>query len=177
MDTSLRDIPVEQIDPSPYQSRRTFDGIERLAQSIQDEGLINPITVRPMPGGRYELVAGERRWRAVKSAGLDTIPSIVRELTDSQARRLALAENAYRRDLSPVEEASGFLRHTDAELWLDEDYRRLASEAVGADELDEEQSQRRARWLLVKLDSDGRHNTDYFANKFIRKIVCVVSPV
>lgn len=105
---SLREISVGLIDPSPFQPRREFAPAELrgLADSIRQSGLIQPILIRPAAGGRYELVAGERRLRASKLAGLGTIPAVVRELTDEQAAERALVENIQRTDLNPIERAS-----------------------------------------------------------------------
>lgn len=103
----LREIPVELIRPNPDQPRRRFDevSLQGLAESIAAAGVVQPLLVTPLAGGTYELVAGERRWRAAKLAGLATVPAVVRE--DSELRRLeaALVENMVRDDLNPVEEA------------------------------------------------------------------------
>jgi ParB family chromosome partitioning protein len=103
----LRDIPLELIRPNPNQPRRHFDepALLALADSIRARGLLQPIVVRPLAGGRYELVAGERRLRAAGIAELDRIPAIVREADDSERLELALIENMARADLNPIEEA------------------------------------------------------------------------
>ncbi len=103
----LRELPVELISPSPSQPRRTFDeqALEALAGSLGARGVLQPVLVRPRPGGRYELVAGERRWRAAQMAGLETIPALVRDRGDAAALEVALIENMAREDLNPVEEA------------------------------------------------------------------------
>jgi ParB family chromosome partitioning protein len=103
----LREIPLELIDSNPSQPRRSFDekGLERLAGSIRARGVLQPIVVRPLVGGRYELVAGERRLRAARIAELETIPGIVRAADDRERLALALAENMARQDLNAVEEA------------------------------------------------------------------------
>jgi ParB family chromosome partitioning protein len=103
----LRELPVELIAPNPQQPRRRFDeaSLEALAESIRDTGVLQPVLVRPRPGGRYELVAGERRWRAAKLAGLETLPALVRAREDSASLELALVENMVREDLNPIEEA------------------------------------------------------------------------
>lgn len=105
----VRWIPVEQICPSPYQPRREIDS-ERLAElvaSIQEHGILQPIVVRPVDAG-FQLVAGERRWRAAQVAGLDSLPAMVRELSDRDAAVLALVENLQRADLQFFEEAEGY---------------------------------------------------------------------
>jgi ParB family chromosome partitioning protein len=103
----LRDIPLELIGPNPSQPRRQFDepALLALADSIRARGVLQPIVVRPLPGGRYELVAGERRLRAAGIAELALIPAIVRETDDAERLELALIENMARADLNPVEEA------------------------------------------------------------------------
>jgi ParB family chromosome partitioning protein len=106
---SLEEIPVDQIQPNPYQPRRLFsqEAIDELAASIRASGVIQPIVVRRVGDG-YELIAGERRWRAASQAGLGTVPSIVREATDAQSLELALVENLLREDLNPMEEAEAY---------------------------------------------------------------------
>ena len=96
-------LPIDKIDPSPYQARRIFDESELagLARSIQENGLLQPVTVRPLEGDRYELIAGELRLRACRLAGMETIPAIVREYEDSQTAALGLLENLQRMDLNP----------------------------------------------------------------------------
>jgi ParB family chromosome partitioning protein len=103
----LRVLPVELIVPNPRQPRRTFDpdALQALAGSIADRGVLQPILVRPLPGGRYELVAGERRWRATQLAGLTDVPALVQERDDATSLQAALVENMARADLNPVEEA------------------------------------------------------------------------
>lgn len=103
----LRDLPIELIAPNPSQPRRRFDeeALQALAGSLGERGVLQPVLVRPLTGGGYELVAGERRWRAARIAGLERIPAIVRAHDDAQAIELALIENMVREDLSPVEEA------------------------------------------------------------------------
>jgi ParB family transcriptional regulator, chromosome partitioning protein len=103
----LREIPVELIDPNPRQPRRSFDDekLAELAESIRARGVLQPIVVRPLPGGRYELLAGERRLRAARMAGLELIPAMLRHAGDWERLDLALAENMARQDLNAVEEA------------------------------------------------------------------------
>jgi ParB family chromosome partitioning protein len=100
-----RDIAVDAVDPSPFQPRLRFDqnDLERLADSIRDGQLNDPISVRPTPDGRYELIAGERRWRAHQFLGLSSIPAIVRPLDDRQSALIAIASNTVREDLSDFE--------------------------------------------------------------------------
>ena len=103
----LRQVPLDLIGPSPQQPRRQFDeeSLIALAESIKARGVIQPVLVRPVAGGRYELVAGERRWRAAEIAELDTIPAIVRQHDDAASLEVAVIENMAREDLNPVEEA------------------------------------------------------------------------
>jgi ParB family chromosome partitioning protein len=106
-DIQLRDVPVELIAPNPKQPRRRFDEatLAGLAESVRQRGVLQPVLVRPVPGGTYELVAGERRWRAAQLAGLEVVPALVRPADDAQALEVALIENMAREDLNPVEEA------------------------------------------------------------------------
>jgi ParB family chromosome partitioning protein len=103
----LRQLPLELISPSPHQPRRSFDEepLLALAESIKLRGVLQPVLVRPLAGGRYELIAGERRWRAAGAAELETIPAIVRHRDDSASLEMALIENMAREDLNPVDEA------------------------------------------------------------------------
>lgn len=103
----LRELPLELIAPSANQPRRRFDedALQALAGSLSARGVLQPVLVRPRPDGSYELVAGERRWRAAQIAGLQTIPALVRAREDAEALELALIENMAREDLNPVEEA------------------------------------------------------------------------
>ena len=102
-------LPVEQIEPSPYQARRVFDQEELagLAASIKENGLLQPVTVRRLGPDRYELIAGERRLRACKLAGMDRVPAILRDYQDDQTAALSLLENIQRADLNPFEQARG----------------------------------------------------------------------
>jgi ParB family transcriptional regulator, chromosome partitioning protein len=103
----LRELPVELIVANPKQPRRRFDeeALQALAGSLGERGVLQPVLVRAKPGGTYELVAGERRWRAAQIAGLEKIPALVRQREDAEALELALIENMAREDLSPIEEA------------------------------------------------------------------------
>jgi ParB family chromosome partitioning protein len=111
-------VDVERIRPSAFQPRRTFDEakIEELAASIRNQGIIQPLVVRPRDGG-YELIAGERRWRAAMKAGLQEVPVVVRQASDHDALQLALIENLQREDLNPIEEASGYKRLQEEFQW------------------------------------------------------------
>lgn len=106
----LVQIPVADIEPSRFQPRRVFDqtALDRLADSIARSGLMQPVILRPRGDGRYELVAGERRWRAASQAGLAAVPAVVRELSDELSAEWALVENVQREDLNPMERAYAF---------------------------------------------------------------------
>ena len=106
-DGDLRHIPLELIAPNPRQPRRAFDqeSLQALAESIRERGIVQPVLVRPVAGGTYELVAGERRWRAAELAGMESVPALVRPRDDATALEIALIENMAREDLNPVEEA------------------------------------------------------------------------
>lgn len=105
--SELREIPTELIVPNPHQPRRSFDeeSIVGLAESIKLHGILEPVLVRPIPGGTYELVAGERRWRAAKVAQMEMIPALVGRHDDAASLEIALVENMVREDLNPVEAA------------------------------------------------------------------------
>ena len=103
----LRELPVELIKPNPKQPRTRFDpeALAGLAASIETSGVVQPLLVRPLPDGSYELIAGERRWRAAQEAGLERVPAIVRDSERAERLQMALIENVVREDLNPVEEA------------------------------------------------------------------------
>lgn len=112
----LRKLPLGLLQPGVYQPRRDMhkETLEELADSIRSQGILSPISVRPVAGGdssqRYEIIAGERRWRAAQIAGLSEIPVIIRNVDDEQAAAIALIENLQREDLNPIEEAEGLRR-------------------------------------------------------------------
>jgi ParB family chromosome partitioning protein len=103
----LRELPVALVKPNPKQPRTQFDqeALDALAASIESSGVIQPLLVRPLHDGSYELVAGERRWRAARQAGLDKVPAVVRDSEQAERLQVALIENMVREDLNPVEEA------------------------------------------------------------------------
>lgn len=105
-------LPLEDIVPNRDQPRKEFneEALADLAASIAQHGVLQPLLVRPMPDGTYQLVAGERRWRASRMAGLTEVPVVIREMTEQQAAELALIENLQREDLNPMEEALGYRR-------------------------------------------------------------------
>lgn len=108
-------LPVGALQPGKYQPRTRMDpgSLEELAASIKAQGLIQPISVRPVGGGRYEIIAGERRWRACQIAGLNEVPVLVREIPDDAALAMSLIENIQRENLNPLEEAAGLQRLID----------------------------------------------------------------
>ena len=108
----LRKLPIDQLQPGKYQPRREMDEgkLAELSESIKAQGVIQPILVRQLPEGNYEIVAGERRWRASRLAGLDEVPVVVRELEDRTVIAMALIENIQREDLNPLEEAEALQR-------------------------------------------------------------------
>lgn len=103
-------LPIYKVEPNPDQPRQDFDEAElaALADSISQHGVIQPLTVREMPSGYYQIIAGERRWRAARMASLKEIPAVIVEADDKKAMELALIENLQRQDLNPVEEAMGY---------------------------------------------------------------------
>jgi len=109
---SLREIDIERILPNAHQPRKNFDdaGLNELADSIRAHGVVQPIVVRPLPDAFFQLIAGERRWRAAQRAGLTRIPAVVRETGEHAALEIALIENLQREDLNPIEEAQAYER-------------------------------------------------------------------
>ncbi|MGV6806366.1 MAG: ParB/RepB/Spo0J family partition protein [bacterium] len=109
---SLRQIPIEQLQRGKYQPRRDMhpEALEELATSIRNQGVMQPIVIRPIGQDRYEIIAGERRWRASQQAGLDTIPAVIRDVDDEAAIAMALIENIQREDLNAIEEAQALIR-------------------------------------------------------------------
>ena len=125
----LRELAIAKLQPGRYQPRTGMDQerLAELAESIKAQGVIQPIVVRPIAGDRFEIIAGERRWRAAKLAGLSEVPAVVREVADQAAVAMALIENIQREDLNPLEEAAALKR-------LIEEFKlthQLAAEAVG----------------------------------------------
>ena len=109
-DSAYRELPVYKVEPNPDQPRREFDEeeLQALSDSISVHGVIQPLTVREMPNGYFQIIAGERRWRAARIANLSEVPVVVIEADDKKAMELALIENLQRQDLNPVEEALGY---------------------------------------------------------------------
>lgn len=129
-DAELRDVPVDLLQAGKYQPRHEFgqESLEELADSIRAQGVVQPIVIRPIgDGSRYEIVAGERRWRAAQIAGLHSIPAVIRRVPDSAAIAMALIENIQRENLNPLEEATALNRLIDE---FDMTHQQ-ASEAVG----------------------------------------------
>ncbi|HET9747922.1 MAG TPA: ParB/RepB/Spo0J family partition protein [Casimicrobiaceae bacterium] len=126
---SLQMLPLERLRPGRYQPRSKMDpaSLAELALSIKEQGVMQPILVRPVEGGRFEIVAGERRWRAAQQAGLREVPALVRNVPDQSALAVALIENIQREDLNPLEEAKGLQRLIE-EFGLTHD---AAAKAVG----------------------------------------------
>ena len=109
-----RELAVDHLQPGKYQPRTRMDqdALKELAESIKTQGVIQPILVRPVADGKYEIIAGERRWRAARMAGLQAVPVVIRNIPDNQALAVALIENIQREDLNPLEEAQGIQRLT-----------------------------------------------------------------
>ena len=173
-ETLLAHLPVDAVHPNPRQPRRTFedDAAAGLAESVRAQGIVQPVVVRPRAAGGYELIAGERRWRAARDAGLTTVPALVRESDDRESLLLGVVENVAREELSPVEEARAYALLLDEfELSLGELAERVGLskaavsnrirllelpddvlELVGRGEL----SEGHARAVLAVRDDDGR---------------------
>jgi ParB family chromosome partitioning protein len=109
---SAQEIPIDSIDPNPYQTRRRINeaALEELAESIRASGVVQPVVLRPTANGRFQLVAGERRWHASRRAGKTTIPAVVRQISNEQAMEITIIENLQREDLNPMEQARAFER-------------------------------------------------------------------
>lgn len=124
-------LAVSDIAPHPHQPRRHFDeaALDELAASIAQRGVIQPVIVRPQPGGRYQLVAGERRWRAAQKAQLHEIPALVRDLSEREVMALALIENLQREDLNPIEEARAYSRLAEFEGLTQADIARMVDKS------------------------------------------------
>jgi ParB family transcriptional regulator, chromosome partitioning protein len=110
--TGTQDVAVDLIDPNPYQTRRRIkeDSLNELADSIRTSGVVQPVVLRPGPNGRFQVVAGERRWLASKKAGKATIPAVLRQVSNEQAMEITIIENLQREDLNPMEQARAFER-------------------------------------------------------------------
>ncbi|RZJ99457.1 MAG: ParB/RepB/Spo0J family partition protein [Novosphingobium sp.] len=129
--SGLATLAVSDIEPHPEQPRRHFDeaALDELAASIAQRGVIQPVIVRPLSGGRYQLVAGERRWRAAQKAQLHEIPAIVRELSEREVMALALIENLQREDLNPIEEARAYHRLAEHESLTQAEIARMVDKS------------------------------------------------
>ncbi|WP_260926097.1 ParB/RepB/Spo0J family partition protein [Novosphingobium sp. 9] len=124
-------LTIADIVPHPDQPRRIFneEALGELAASIEQRGVIQPVIVRPIPGGKYQLVAGERRWRAAQKAHLHEIPALVRELTEREVMALALIENLQREDLNPIEEARAYQRLAESESMTQAEIARMVDKS------------------------------------------------
>lgn len=124
-------LKLTDIEPNKSQPRKNFDieALKTLADSIRQNGVIQPLLVRSMPDGTYQIVAGERRWRAAKMAGLTEVPVLIKELTDLQAQQIALIENLQRENLNPIEEANGYRELMDKFGMTQEDVARVVGKA------------------------------------------------
>jgi ParB family chromosome partitioning protein len=159
--TELLRLPLDAIHPNPKQPRRRFEpeATAGLASSLKHEGVLQPVVVRPRAAGGYELVAGERRWRAAREAGLETLPALVRDTDDRETLLLSLVENVAREDLSPVEEARAYATLVDEfELSLGELAERVGRSKAGVSnrlrllELPEE-----VLWMLARGELTEGH--------------------
>lgn len=127
--TGTVSLNINEVEPNRSQPRKNFDdaALAQLSESVRLHGIIQPLLVRPIPDGGYQIVAGERRWRAARAAGLSEVPVVIRELDDAQTAQYALVENLQREDLNPIEEARGFLRLTEEFSYTQE----AAAEVIG----------------------------------------------
>ncbi len=124
-------LPLAQLQPSSVQPRRVFDedALKSLAESIRSQGILQPLLVRPVKDGKYEIIGGERRWRAAQMVGLTHVPVIIRELDDKRALEVALVENIQRTDLTPIDEAAGYLRLVNEFNYTHEDMARVTGKS------------------------------------------------
>ncbi|HYD71084.1 ParB/RepB/Spo0J family partition protein [Azospirillum sp.] len=127
-------VPIEYLQPGRYQPRRQFDNeaLKGLVESIREKGILQPLLVRRVPGGasnQFEIIAGERRWRAAQLGGLPEVPVVIRELTDAEALEIALVENIQREDLTPLEEAEGYKRLMEEFEHTQEDLARVVGKS------------------------------------------------
>lgn len=152
--SALKTIAIDRLRPGKYQPRTRMDdaALAELAESIREQGIVQPILVRSIDGGRYEIIAGERRWRAAQRAGLTEVPALVKSVPDQHALALALIENIQREDLNPLEEAQGLARLVD-EFKLTHD---AVAKAVGRS--------RSAVTNLLRLTQLAKPAQDYLAN-------------
>ena len=129
--TAEQVLAIHQLQPSTVQPRRAFDedALKSLAASIKSQGVLQPLLVRPVSGGKYEIIGGERRWRASQMAGLSEVPVIIRELDDGKALEVALVENVQRSDLTPIDEAAGYLRLVNEFNYTHEDMARVTGKS------------------------------------------------
>jgi len=180
----LAHVPIEQIHPSPRQPRKRFDheATAGLAESIRAQGIIQPVVLRPRAAGGYELIAGERRWRAAREANLATLPALVRDAADRDALLLGLVENVAREELSPIEEARAYAILADEfELSLGEIAERVGASKPAVSnrlrllELSDdilalvergELTEGHARAVLAVPDNEGRRR---LARKIVRR--------
>lgn len=130
-DEGVSTLKLTDIEPNKSQPRKNFDitALNTLADSIRQNGVIQPLLVRSMPDGTYQIVAGERRWRAAKMAGLTEVPVLIKELTDLQAQQIALIENLQRENLNPIEEANGYKELMDKFGMTQEEVARVVGKA------------------------------------------------
>ncbi len=182
--SELAHVPLEQIHPSPRQPRKRFDheATAGLAESIRSQGIIQPVVLRPRPAGGYELIAGERRWRAAREAKLATLPALIRDAADRDALLLGLVENVAREELSPIEEARAYAILADEfELSLGEIAERVGGSKPGVSnrlrllELPDDilalvergdLTEGHARAVLAVPDNEGRRR---LARKIVRR--------
>lgn len=173
MKAIITELSLKQIDPSPYQLRQTFD-IESLAAQLRANGLIHPILCRPR-GQRYELVAGERRWRAAELVGWKRIDAYVKQLSDLQAEDMCLSENIQRQDLSEVETIEAIARMVDVRMRADDDYlpwlaEQFDSRGGRAHELSLESPVDRTALFLALADDDRRSGSGRVSHKFMEEL-------
>ncbi|MHB1023368.1 MAG: ParB/RepB/Spo0J family partition protein [Acidobacteriaceae bacterium] len=166
-----REIPVEQIDRNPYQTRSQVDPqqLDELSRSITASGVVQPIIVRPLPNGRFQLIAGERRWLASQKAGKTTVPAILRTVSDEQAMEMTIVENLQRADLNPMEQARAYDR-------LSRDFKMTQEQMAQRTGKDRASVSNFLRLLRLPVDVQGKVESGELSFGHARTLLALESP-
>src|SRR5207245_1186094 len=173
----IEEIPLSLVSPKPFQPRRAINAaeLEELANSVKVKGVLQPVLVRRLGDGGYELIAGERRWRAAKLAGLKKIPAIVRLATDAEAMEMALIENLQRKDLNPLEAARAYQRLI-KEFGLTQE---AVAKQLGKERRPSEIEERMTRRLCTKVrliegKTGGRIVIEYYSPADLERVIDLI---
>lgn len=166
-----KEIPVEQVDRNPYQTRSHVDPqqLDELSRSIAASGVVQPIIVRPLPNGRFQLIAGERRWLASQKAGKTTVPAILRTVSDEQAMEMTIVENLQRADLNPMEQARAYDR-------LSRDFKMTQEQMAQRTGKDRASVSNFLRLLRLPLDVQGKVESGELSFGHARTLLALESP-